>query len=202
MKRGNVLLIVLAGIVIILALIALGFVGNYNSIIQAKTGVDEAKGQVASVLQRRLDLIPNLVETVKGYAAHERGTLEAVTKARTAAQEALKEVNSAKTLGKDEMAKISSSQAQLTGAVNNILAVVENYPDLKANTNFLALQDQLEGTENRISVERQRYNTVVRYYNTKIATFPGNILAAMFNFKEREYFESEAAAQKAPQVKF
>jgi LemA protein len=201
-KAQGTLIGISAALVIVLAIVAAVFVINYNSIVTFSNAVDEAKGQVETVLERRLALIPNLVETVKGYAAHERNTLEAVIKARGAAESTLKEVNSAKTLGKEEMAKLNSSQTQLTGAINNLLAIVEQYPDLKANANFLALQDQLEGTENRISVERQRYNSIVRAYNTKLTVFPSNIISGLMSFKPREYFEAQKDAQQAPQVKF
>jgi LemA protein len=202
MKRGNIALALMAFVLIVIAAVAWIFVVNYNHIVRSQNLVDEAKGQVETVLQRRLDLIPNLVETVKGYAAHEKSTLEAVIKARSTAEAALKEVNSAKELDKEQMAKISSSQAQLTGAINNLLAIVEQYPDLKANSNFLALQDQLEGTENRISVERQRYNSTVKDYNTKLTVFPSNIIAGLMSFKPKEYFQAQPEAQTAPQVKF
>jgi LemA protein len=174
---------------------------TYNGIVKAQNRVDEAAGQVEAVLQRRLDLIPNLVETVKGYTVHEKTTLEAVVMARNSAVEMLRKspATGTTTVGKVSMIQLAGAQDQLSRA---ILALVENYPDLKANANFLALQDQLEGTENRIAVERLRYNDDVRVYNTRISVFPGTLVAGIFKFTKREYFEASVEARNVPKVGF
>ena len=185
----------LIGVLIIAAVMMVG-ISAYNDIVKARNLVDEAAGQVQSVLQRRLDLIPNLVETVKGYAKHEQTTLEAVVQARTSALEMLQKSSSP---GPVSMKQLSSAQDKLSKA---IFALVEQYPDLKANANFLTLQDQLEGTENRIAVERIRYNDAVRAYNTKISVFPGSLVALLRKFREREYFEASSEAQDATKVQF
>jgi LemA protein len=191
---------------IVVAVIAGGIslgVSQYNQIVRLRTAVDSERAQVATVLQRRLDLIPNLVETVKGYAAHERATLEAVTKARSDVEQRLK-MFAGSSAGEEKaaMTELLAAQSRLVGSVNEIKVLAERYPDLKANVNFLALQDQLEGAENRISVERQRYSETVREYNTQIVVFPGNLIATVCSFASRAYFEEESAAAKAPQVKF
>ena len=164
--------------------------------------MEEAKAQIETVIQRRLDLIPNLVETVKGYAQHEREVLLKVTQARAKAQTLLEKISSKKSLTKEDLAALSASQSELTRTLKSLFALVENYPDLKASINFLALQDQLEGTENRIAVARQRYNYAVRIYNTKIKTFPGNIIAPMFGFEEKDYFEAKNEAEEPVKVRF
>jgi len=191
-------------IVLILVVAAVGivFILTYNGLVTADKTVEGAKAQIETVCQRRLDLIPNLVQTVKGYAKHERDTLTAIIQARSSAQQALEGVSSKKSLGKEEMAALAASQSALTGALKSIFALVERYPDLKASRHFLALQDQLEGTENRISVARQRYNASARNYNTKINTFPGNIIAPVFGFMEKVYFEAKEEAQEPPKVEF
>lgn len=193
----------LATISLIIVVVGISFVLIYNGLVKAEKGVEEAKAQIEVVYQRRIDLIPNLVETVKGYVEHERQTLIAVTEARSKAQGVLEEIGTEKSLSRKQMAKLSASQSELTSVLKTLFALVENYPNLKASTNFLTLQDQLEGTENRISVARQRYNFAVRFYNTKVATFPRNIVASMFDFQENpDYFEAAEEAKKTVEVKF
>jgi LemA protein len=184
------LLIVLV-VLVVLVLSLGGWVrGMYNGLVAADEGVKAGWAQVENQLQRRYDLIPNLVETVKGYAAHERETLEAVTEARA-------RVGGAGTV--DE--KIQANQ-ELSGALSRLLLVVEQYPDLKANQNFVRLQDELAGTENRIAVERRRYNELVQGYNTQVRSFPASIFAGMFGFERATLFESVEGAQTAPRVSF
>ena len=190
-------LAVVAGLVVIVGLM---FGGTYNSLVSSEEGVKEAWAQVENVYQRRLDLIPNLVETVKGYAAHERQTLEEVVKARANATQ----VKMSPELANDPaaLAKFEGAQQGLSSALSRLLVVVEKYPDLKANQNFLALQSQLEGTENRIAVERRRFNEVARQFNTKIRVFPDNLIAGFFGFHSKAYFQAEQAAKTAPKVAF
>lgn len=179
---------------------ALGLGGIYNSLVRADEGVAEAWAQVENVYQRRLDLIPNLVETVKGYAAHERETLEAVVQARSKITETRL---SPKDLASPEsLAQFEELQQGLTSALSRLLVVVEQYPDLKANQNFLALQSQLEGTENRIAVERRRFNETARDFNTKIRVFPNNLVARLAGFQKKAYFVADEPARVAPTVKF
>ena len=178
------------GIGIIALLLFLLLVSPYNTLVNLDEQVSQAKNNIEVTLQRRLDLIPNLVETVKGYAAHERQTLEAVTKAR-------QQVAAAPSLA----GKLAANQ-QLTSALGRLLVVVERYPDLKASQNFRALQDQLEGTENRIAVARTRYNQAVLAYNTAIRRFPTLILARLLGYTPKQGFAAEPQAQKAPKVKF
>ncbi len=179
---------------ILLGLVGLYFltmIGSYNGLVSANVGIDSQWAQVETVLQRRYDLIPNLVATVKGYAKHEAGVLEEVTRLRSQWGEA-----------KDTGGKIKASN-DLEGALSRLMVVVEKYPDLKANEGFLKLQDELAGTENRISVERMRYNQAVQDYNTKVQSFPSNIIANIFSFKVRDvYFKAAEAAQQAPKVEF
>jgi len=183
-------------------LVVLGFFfgGTYNKLVSGEEGVKTAWSQVENVYQRRVDLVPNLVETVKGYAAHEKETLQNVIEARAKVSQI--------TLSKDVvnnpqlLAQFQQSQGALAGALSRIFALAEQYPNLKANENFLALQTQLEGTENRIAVERMRYNEAAKGFNTLRRTFPTNIFANWFNFGEKAYFEADAGAEKAPEVKF
>lgn len=189
-------------IVIILVAIVLSTVFMYNGLVKAEKRVEEAKAQVEVVCQRRLDLIPNLVEIVKGYAEHEKETLTAVTAARNKVQDVLEGMAEVKTINKEQMTELASSESQLSGSLTTLFALVENYPNLKASMNFLTLQDQLEGTENRISVTRQRYNSLVRFYNTKTAKFPSNIIAGMFGFKEKEFFQAVEETQRAGKIEF
>ena len=180
---------VIIGIVIIVAIVST-IAGIYNNMVTLRNRIDNAWQNIDTQLQRRNDLIPNLVETVKGYASHERETLDAVTSARNA-------VVSATT--PDE--KIAADNV-LTSALRQLLAVAEAYPDLKANTNFSQLQSTLEDTENKISYARQSYNDCVLKYNNSIQTFPGNIFAGIFQFKERSGFEAAPESRDVPQVKF
>lgn len=200
--RGQTSIFLVVFFVIIMGVISLVFILNYNGLVTAETGVEEAKAQIATVCQRRLDLIPNLIETVKAYAAHERNTLEAVILARSQAEASLAKIAGQKGISKDQMAEIAASQTALSGAVKGIFALVENYPNLKAVSNFMALQDQFEGTENRIAVARQRYNSAVRLYNAKIQTFPGVFMAPMFGFTAKDYYEAQETAYEGIQAKF
>jgi LemA protein len=184
------LLIAVIVIVVLAGLIYSFFKGNYNRFVTLDEGVKSAWAQVENQLQRRYDLIPNLVETVKGYAKQEKDVLVEVTNARA-------RVGGAATVPD----KISANN-ELTGALSRLLVVVEKYPDLKSNQNFLRLQDELAGTENRISVERKRYNDAVQGYNVAIRSFPANLLAGMFGFGKAAFFEVPVAAKAAPQVKF
>lgn len=172
---------------------------NYNSLVEKKQQVEQSWAEVQNQYQRRSDLIPNLVATVKGYATHESETLEKVTQARAAATS----VNiNADELNEEALAKFQAAQNQLTGALKSLLAVSEAYPDLKANENFRDLQVQLEGTENRIATARGRYTQVVADYNTSIKKFPTNIYAGWFGFEPQPQFKADDAAQRAPEVKF
>jgi LemA protein len=173
-------------------------VASYNSLVGLDQEVDAQWGQVQNVYQRRSDLVPNLVETVKGAAKHERGTLEAVTAARARATQ----TNVALPDDPDALARYQAAQDQLSSALTRLMVVVEQYPDLKANQNFLALQSQLEGTENRITVERKRFNDIAREFNTRRNRFPTALVAAAFGdrFDSKPYFEAQAGAQQAPRV--
>ncbi len=172
---------------------------GYNSMVEKQEAVEGQWAQVQNVYQRRMDLIPNLVETVKGVANFEKGTLEAVVQARA---EATKTTINASDLTPEKVAQFQKAQEGLTGALSKFMSIVENYPDLKANQNFTELQAQLEGTENRITVERMKFNEAVQEYNTYIRKFPNNMTAGMFGFEKKGYFEASAGADKAPSVKF
>lgn len=173
--------------------------GVYNSLVTQDESVKTAWSQVENQYQRRLDLIPNLVNTVKGYASHERATLEGVINARA---NATKTTIDPTNLNEETMKQFQAAQGELSSALSRLMVVVERYPDLKANQNFMELQAQLEGTENRISVERKRFNEVAQNYNTNIRSFPTNILAGMFGFHPKAYFAAESGAEKAPTVEF
>lgn len=177
------------------------FKNSYNNMVLLDEGVKSSWSQVENVYQRRFDLIPNLVETVKGYAAHESETLISVAEARASAGGVM---NISDEVLKDPAAfkRFQQAQSELSGALQRLMVVSEKYPDLKANQNFLALQDQLEGTENRIAVERKRFNDTVRLYNTYIKQFPRMIIANMSGFSESPYFESTTGADQAPEVNF
>ncbi|HOG11240.1 MAG TPA: LemA family protein [Smithella sp.] len=184
-------------IIILLVIVALltvsaysFFAGNYNTFVRLDQAVKSAWAQVENQLQRRYDLIPNLVETVKGYAKHEREVLTEVTNAR------------AKVGGAGTVPDKIAANNELSGALSRLLLVVERYPDLKANQNFLHLQDELAGTENRIAVERMRYNEAVKVYNQTIKSFPANLLAGMFGFKDGAFFDAPQEAKTAPKVQF
>lgn len=172
---------------------------NYNSLVEKQQNVDQAWAQVENQYQRRADLIPNLVNTVKGYSSHESETLQKVTEARAKATSITIDADN---LNEESLAKFQQAQGELSQALKSLLAVTEAYPDLKANENFMNLQTQLEGTENRISTERMRYTEAVKEYNTSIKKFPTMIYAGWFGFKEKPQFKAEAGAEKAPEVKF
>ncbi|MBD5283371.1 MAG: LemA family protein [Bacteroides sp.] len=175
---------------------------NYNSLVEKQQNVDQTWAQVQNQYQRRADLIPNLVNTVKGYSTHESQTLEKVTEARAGLSKAYNDVNAIQN-PQENLAQYQQAQSGLKEAMDiYVNAVKEAYPDLKANENFMALQAQLEGTENRISTERQRYTVAVQEYNTAIKKFPTNIYAGWFGFKEKPQFQAEAGAQQAPKVEF
>ena len=193
---------VVLGIVILIGLILVfSGIGTYNQMVKLDEGVKEKWSQVENVYQRRLDLIPNLVETVKGYAAHERETFQAVTEARSKVGGVMNVPGQALT-NPEMFQQFQQAQAALSGALQRLMVVVERYPDLKANENFLSLQSQLEGTENRIAVERKRFNEAAREFNTYIRKFPKVILANMFGFREKPYFKAQEGADVAPKVKF
>ena len=172
---------------------------NYNSLVEDQQGVDQAWAEVENQYQRRADLIPNLVNTVKGYAKHESSTLKKVTEARAKATSI---TISPENLNEENLARFQQAQNGLTGALKSLLAVSEAYPDLKANENFRDLQTQLEGTENRITTARGRYTEAVRNYNTAIKKFPTLIYAGILGFKPKPQFSAEAGAEKAPEVNF
>ena len=180
-------------IVVIIVLAVLFFVVMYNGLVKRRNRVDQAWSQIGVQLERRHDLIPNLVETVKGYASHERGTLEAVVQARNNAVQAQQQA------GPEQQAQ---AENVLTGALRQLFALSEAYPDLKANQNFLSLQEELTSTEDRISYERQFYNDSVQTFNTAIKTFPRNVIAGMFNFQPRQFFQAEQGAEEVPRVQF
>lgn len=183
----------------VVALLAVYCISTYNSLAKADQEVASAWSNVEAQYQRRSDLIPNLVNTVKGYAAHETQTLESVVAARATATSVT--INGAE-MSAEQMAQYVEAQNGVTSALGKLIAVAESYPDLKANQNFLELQAQLEGTENRIAVERQRYNEVAKSFNQRIVTFPANIIANMFGFGKKEYFAAQAEAHTAPVVQF
>ena len=172
---------------------------NYNSLVEQQQAVDQSWAEVENQYQRRADLIPNLVSTVKGYAAHESSTFEKVTQAR--AQATAININ-AEDLNEETLAKFQKAQGELSQALKSLLAVSEAYPDLKANENFKDLQVQLEGTENRVTTARGRYTQAVAQYNTSIKKFPTNIYAGWFGFKPKPQFQAEAGASSAPKVEF
>jgi LemA protein len=188
--------------IVVLAVIILGssLMGMYNGLVKEDQNVKQSWAQVENVYQRRADLIPNLVATVKGYAAHERETLEAVTASR--AQVGSVKVTPDILNNPAEFQKFQQAQAGLTSALSRLMVVVERYPDLKANQNFMDLQSQLEGTENRITTERKRFNEAAQVYNTKVNQFPTRMFAGMFGFAEKPYFQSAAGSDKAPAVDF
>jgi LemA protein len=193
--------LVVLGVVALAIILALGwFVSVGNGLVARELGVREAWAQVQNVYQRRADLVPNLVEVVRGFAAQERAVLEEVTRAR--ASVAGIQVTPEVLRDPEALRKFQDAQAALGGALGRLLAVVERYPDLKSNQNFLALQSQLEGTENRIAVERRRYNEAVREYNTSVSRFPGNLVASLRGFSARRYFEASPGADTPPAIKF
>ena len=193
MKKSTIILVA------VIAALAMWAISAYNGMVKMDESVSTAWSNVENQYQRRADLIPNLVNTVKGYAAHEKETLEAVMAARSKATQMTIDADN---LTPEKLQEYQKAQGEIGSALGRLLAITENYPDLKANQNFMELQAQLEGTENRISVERRNFNEVARTYNTSIRTFPKSILAGMFGFDKRPYFEAEEGANKAPEVKF
>jgi len=196
MKKGLITLIIIA--VILLG----GFVwikGAYNKMVVEDENVQAAWAQVENVYQRRADLIPNLVATVKGYAEHESATLENVVAARAKATQVT--VDPAD-LSEESIARFNEAQGELSTALGRLLLIQENYPDLKANQQFSELQAQLEGTENRIATERMKFNEAAKAYNTLIRKFPDNIIASVFGFEKKGYFEAQSGAETAPKVEF
>jgi len=196
MKKGCSGLGVL--IVVALALIAWG-VSIYNGLVNEQENVEKAWGNVENVYQRRADLIPNLVETVKGYAKHEQETLEGVIEARANATSIKIDPSN---MTPEDLQKYQAAQGDVTNALSRLIAVSEAYPDLKANQNFLELQNQLEGSENRIAVERNKFNEAAQTYNTKRRTFPTSLIASIFGFGDKPYFQAQEGADKAPKVDF
>ena len=193
MKKG---LLVVGMIVVLIG----GFlIGSYNGLASSRENIASAQADIDTMLQRRADLIPNLVNTVKGYASHEKETLDAVVNARAKATQV---TISPDNLNEASLQKYQAAQGELSQALGRLLMVTENYPDLKANQNFLELQAQLEGTENRISTERTRYTDMVRDYNAMIRRFPASIIAGIGGFDKKPQFTAEAGAEKAPEVKF
>lgn len=186
-------------ILIIVAALVLWGVSMYNGLVSSEETVLSQWSNVENQYQRRADLIPNLVATVKGYAAHERGTLEEVVQARAKATQITVDANS---LTPEKLQQFQQAQGELSAALGRLLMIAENYPDLKANQNFIELQAQLEGTENRIAVERNRFNEMARNYNASIRRFPKSIIATLFGFEKKPYFEAEAGTEKAPKVEF
>ena len=199
MFKNKALWITIAIIVVLLFAGYSWVKGTYNTMVTQDEGVKTAWSQVENQYQSRMDLIPNLVNTVKGYATHEKETLEGVVSARA---EATKTTIDPSNLNEESMKKFQAAQGELSSALSRLMLVIERYPDLKANQNFSELQAQLEGTENRISVERKRFNETAQSYNTYIRSFPTNILAGMFGFQPKAYFSAESGAEKAPKVEF
>jgi len=195
-KKGIITIIV---IVAVLLLLFIWVKNAYNGMVKKQEAVEAQWAQVENVYQRRADLIPNLVATVKGYAAHEQGTLTAVIEARAKATSITVDPSN---ITPEQLAEFQEAQDQLSGALSRLLVSIERYPDLKANENFLALQSQLEGTENRITVERQKFNDRAREYNQSIRMFPRNIIAGMFGFEKIGYFKAAAGSEVAPKVEF
>ena len=198
MARGVLLVLIL--IVALAVAVAVWAIGINNQLVRLEQSVNAAWAQVQNVYQRRADLIPNLVETVKGFAAQERTVLEEVTKARAS----VAGIKATPELVNDPAAfrKFQQAQAELGGALSRLLVTVEKYPDLKSNQNFLALQSQLEGTENRITVERRNFNQAVRDYNTRLRLFPGSIIASFSGYQPKAFFEAASGSEAAPKVKF
>lgn len=193
MKKSTIITLVIVGILVLWSIF------SYNGLVTAEESVSTAWSNVENQYQRRADLIPNLVNTVKGYAAHEKETLDAVVAARTRATQVTVD---AENLTPEKLQEFQKAQGEVGSALGRLLAITEAYPDLKANKNFLELQAQLEGTENRISVERRNFNEAAREYNSSIRKFPRNIIASMFGFEKRPYFEASEAAKEAPVVNF
>lgn len=195
MKKNKGLIIT----IVVIVLVALWGISSYNGLVGMDENVSNQWANVETQYQRRSDLIPNLVNTVKGYVKHESQTLEAVMAARSQATQVKIDPSNCTP---QQLAAYQKAQGDVTTALGKLLAITENYPDLKANQNFLELQSQLEGTENRINVARKDFNDSAKKYNTSLRRFPRNIIASMFGFEKRNYFEAEAGAEKAPKVEF
>jgi LemA protein len=196
MKTGRIVLIVIAFLLVIFIFRGCG---KYNSLVTMREQVNRDWSNVENVYQRRADLIPNLVNTVKGYATHEQETFTKVTEARSKATSVTID---AANMTDEDMKRFQAAQGEVTSALSRLLAVAEAYPDLKANQNFLELQSQLEGTENRIAVERRKFNETATTYNTELKRFPTILYAGMLGFKDRPYFQAEEGSQVAPKVQF
>jgi LemA protein len=201
MKRSTIIILVVVGVIVVIGLIIGGWVtGTYNSLVGLDEQVNQQWSQVQNQYQRRADLIPNLVEVVKGYATHEREVFTQVAEARASVGKL--QVTPQMLTNPQAFQQFQQAQGALSSALSRLLAVAENYPQLKANENFLQLQSQLEGTENRIAVERRRFNEVTQSFNVRTRTFPSAIIAGMFGFHEKQYFQAEPGAEKVPKVKF
>ncbi len=187
MKKSYIIIIVIVGIVLLLGFYS---ISSYNGLVSLKESVDEASSEIDNQLERRADLIPNLVNTVKGYVTHEEEVINNITKAR------------ANLIGAESITDKAEANQELDQALNALLVIVENYPDLKANQNFISLQDELAGTENRIANARRNYNENVKNYNQNIKRFPKNIIASMFNYEEASYFEVDESKKDVPNVDF
>ena len=195
MKKNKGLIIT----IVVIALVAIWGISSYNGLVSMDENVSNSWANVETQYQRRSDLIPNLVNTVKGYAKHESETLESVMAARSQATQVKIDPSNCTP---QQLAAYQKAQGDVTTALGKLLAITENYPDLKANQNFLELQSQLEGTEIRINVARKDFNDTAKKYNASLRRFPRNIIASMFGFEKRNYFEAEAGAEKAPKVEF
>lgn len=193
MKKANIIIIA------VVALIVIWGISGYNGLVTMDENVSGQWSNVETQYQRRADLIPNLVSTVKGYALHEKETLEGVIQARSAATQIKVDADE---LTPEKLAEYQKVQGAVTSALGKLLAITENYPDLKANQNFLELQAQLEGTENRINVARTNFNNAAKEFNTSIRRFPKSIIAGLFGFSKRAYFEAAEGTEQAPQVQF
>lgn len=187
MKKKGIIIGIIVGLVVILGI---ALISANNNLVSMEAEVDAALANIDTNLQRRADLIPNLVNTVKGYAAHEKEALDSVTEAR------------AKLAGASTVEEKAAADSQLTDALNNLLVIVENYPDLKASANFTQLADELAGTENRIAIARRDYNTAVQSYNTAIRKFPNSLVAGLFGFTQKDYFQASDGAENVPNVQF
>ncbi len=202
MKKGSIIALAVVGIIAVLVIGCWSFfTSNYNKMVTMEEGINGAWAQVENQYQRRMDLIPNLVETVKGYADHESGVFTAVAEARSAAGGVM-QMSDDLLSDPEAFARFQEAQAGLGSALQRLLVTTENYPELKANEQFLSLQSQLEGTENRISVERMRFNESVQSFNSHIRKFPQVFIANMFGFESKQYFEAESGAESAPKISF
>ncbi len=201
-KKRKIIFFVVIADLIVFAVLGIAFLFTYNDLVDANNRVDEARAQIETAYQRRADLVPNLVSSVKAYVKHEKSVLENITKLRASINSLMPKSKGDKNLSSKDIKKYMESQKLLGGAIKQLFAVSENYPDLKASENFLALQDQLEGTENRINMTRQFYNSTVRKYNTKVKRFPGNLVAPLFDMKVQPFFKSSKGSSEAVKVKF